>query len=181
MRVSTTDMKQQRSLSTNIPLVADHFTPTPINHELLIHMNQSRSMTSNSNNNNKSISMHNHKLVTSSSFIRTASKKRREFGKDKRHAASNATNTHLTAEDYAARAHQVEIDRVLSCSTNSALSRSRSMNSTYDSSRRHRYKYDMLIFDERSQMDQERLLHRPLTKVDQRPLISLTRFASLQK
>jgi hypothetical protein len=29
------------------------------------------------------------KLVTSSSFNRTASKKRREFGKDKRHAASN--------------------------------------------------------------------------------------------
>jgi hypothetical protein len=29
------------------------------------------------------------KLITSSSFNRTASKKRREFGKDKRHAASN--------------------------------------------------------------------------------------------
>jgi hypothetical protein len=39
------------------------------------------------------------KLVTSSSFNRTASKKRREFGKDKRHAASNVGLPHLITTD----------------------------------------------------------------------------------
>jgi len=39
------------------------------------------------------------KLVTSSSFNRTASKKRREFGKDKRHAASNVGLPYLIKTD----------------------------------------------------------------------------------
>jgi len=39
------------------------------------------------------------KLVTSSSFNRTASKKRREFSKDKRHAASNVGLPYLIKTD----------------------------------------------------------------------------------
>jgi len=39
------------------------------------------------------------KLITSSSFNRTASKKRREFSKDKRHAASNVGLPHLIKTD----------------------------------------------------------------------------------
>jgi len=72
--LSNSNMMQQRSLSTNIPVV-DHYKPSPINLSVLV----------NRNNNNK--------LATSSSFTRTASKKRREFGKDKRHASSNVDPT----------------------------------------------------------------------------------------
>jgi hypothetical protein len=80
-------MMQQRSLSTNIPVV-DHYKPSPINLSVLI----------NKNNNNK--------LVTSSSFIRTASKKRREFGKEKRHASSNVDPT---TDEYKTTIHQVKL------------------------------------------------------------------------
>ncbi len=52
------------------------------------------------------------KLVSSSSFNRTASKKRREFGKDKRHAASNVGLPYLTTTDKyqfsSATIHQVQ-------------------------------------------------------------------------
>jgi hypothetical protein len=79
---SNSNMMQQRSLSTNIPLV-DHYTPTPINLLLLPNRNPPNSINKN-------------KLVTSSSFTRTASKKRREFGKDKRNALSNVGLPHTT-------------------------------------------------------------------------------------
>jgi hypothetical protein len=52
------------------------------------------------------------KLVPSSSFNRTASKKRREFGKDKRHATSNVGLPHvITTDEYQFSSpivHQVE-------------------------------------------------------------------------
>ena len=81
--------QQQRSLSTNIPLVEHHPTSTSINHSL------------SSNNNNKSLTNNNNnKLVTSSSsFIRTASKKRREFGKDKRNASSHIGPIHTPTDE----------------------------------------------------------------------------------
>ncbi len=81
-------MMQQRSLSTNIPLV-DHDKPSPMNLSVL----------TNSNNN---------QLVTSSSFIRTASKKRREFGKDKRNASSNVGLPHTTTDEHQTTIHQVK-------------------------------------------------------------------------
>lgn len=74
---SNTPMMQQRSLSTNIPLV-DHDIPTPINLSLV--MNTIRSLPMNNNE----------QLDEASSFTRTASKKRREFSKEKRNVSSNA-------------------------------------------------------------------------------------------
>jgi hypothetical protein len=47
----------------------------------------------------RGLSPRTNKLVTSSSFNRTASKKRREFGKDKRHAASNVGLPYLIKTD----------------------------------------------------------------------------------
>jgi hypothetical protein len=84
-------MMQQRSLSTNIPVV-DHYKPSPINLSIL---------TNPTNNNNK--------LVTSTSFIRTASKKRREFGKDKRYAASNVGVQHSPTDEHQTTVHQVKL------------------------------------------------------------------------
>jgi len=86
-------MMQQRSLSTNIPVV-DHYKPSPINLSVLI----------NTKNNNK--------LVTSSSFIRTASKKRREFGKDKRNASSNVGLSHSPTDEHQTTVHQVKFNEI---------------------------------------------------------------------
>ncbi|CAF1098541.1 unnamed protein product [Adineta steineri] len=91
--LSNSNMMQQRSLSTNIPLV-DHYKPSPINLSVLSNTNQTN------NNTNK--------LSTSSSFTRTASKKRREFGKDKRHAASNVGLPYLIADEQQATIHQID-------------------------------------------------------------------------
>ena len=52
------------------------------------------------------------KLVTSASFNRTASKRRKEFGKDKRHASSNTGLPNvMTPDEYQSPSpiiHQVE-------------------------------------------------------------------------
>ena len=87
---------QQRSLSTNIPLV-EHYKPSPINLSVLPIINQLNPIT----NNNK--------LVTSTSFIRTASKKRREFGKDKRNASSNVGLPYSPTDEHQATVHQVKM------------------------------------------------------------------------
>jgi hypothetical protein len=96
---SNSNMMQQRSLSTNIPVV-EHYKPSPINLTALLNANQ----------------INNNKLVTSTSFIRTASKKRREFGKDKRNAASNAGLPYSPTDEYQPTVHQVNsflINRIL--------------------------------------------------------------------
>jgi hypothetical protein len=72
---------QQRSLSTNIPL-DDHSAINRVNNLLSPNTN-----------------LLNNKLVTSSSFNRSASKRRREFGKDKRHAATNVGLPHFLQTD----------------------------------------------------------------------------------
>jgi hypothetical protein len=72
---------QQRSLSTNIPL-DDRYSTNSVNLLLSPNTNQLGN-----------------RLVTSSSFNRSASKKRREFGKDKRHAASNVGLPYLRTTD----------------------------------------------------------------------------------
>ena len=87
-------MMQQRSLSTNIPFVG-HSKPSPIN----------LSTSKNTNTNN----LTSNKLVTSSSFTRTASKKRREFGKDKKNVSSNFGLPQTTAT-----VHQVKLEREVS-------------------------------------------------------------------
>lgn len=89
---SNSNAMQQRSLSTNIPFV-DHSKPSPINLSVL----------TNPNNNNT-----NNKLVTSTSFIRTASKKRREFGKEKRNVSTNVALSHSPTNEHQTTNHQVK-------------------------------------------------------------------------
>jgi hypothetical protein len=72
--LSKSNKMQQRSLSTNIPL-DDRNT---VNHLLSPNTN----------------------LVTSSSFNRSASKRRREFGKDKRHASSSIGLPYLKTDEH---------------------------------------------------------------------------------
>jgi hypothetical protein len=84
-------MMQQRSLSTNIPVV-HHYKPSPINLSVLTNTN---------NNNNK--------LTASTSFIRTASKKRREFGKDKRNASSNVGLPYSPTDEHQTTMYQVKL------------------------------------------------------------------------
>ncbi|UJR34105.1 hypothetical protein I4U23_021513 [Adineta vaga] len=92
---SHSPMMQHRSLSTNIPFV-DHSKPSPINLSVTSYLNPMNSSTNNSN-----------KLTTSTSFIRTASKKRREFGKDKKHAQSNVGFSSLTNDEHQTNVHQI--------------------------------------------------------------------------
>jgi len=96
-------MMQQRSLSTNIPLV-EHSKPSPMNLSLLPNKNRANSFNNNNNNN---------KLATSPSFTRTASKKRREFGKDKRHASSNVDFPPLIIDEHQTTVHQVKSKDIL--------------------------------------------------------------------
>lgn len=92
--------KQQRSLSTNIPLVENHLISPPINH---------LPISSLSSSNNKSLTNNNKLITSSSSFIRTASKKRREFGKDKRHVSSQLDKISLpTVESSSITVEQVK-------------------------------------------------------------------------
>lgn len=81
-------MMQQRSLSTNIPVV-DHDRPSPMNLSVLM---------------NTTI---NKILPGSVSFTRTASKKRREFGKDKKHASSNVDSSSTNVDEQHPNVHQV--------------------------------------------------------------------------
>ncbi len=90
---------QQRSLSTNIPVV-DHDKPSPINLSVL-----NNSIPSNSINNKFSIS--------TSTFNRTASKKRREFGKDKQHASANVDPS--TTDEHQSTIHQVKKKKFFLC------------------------------------------------------------------
>lgn len=83
-------MMQQRSLSTNIPVV-DHDRPSPMNISALI---------------NTTIN----KIIPSSvSFTRTASKKRREFGKDKQHASVNVDSFPINVDEQQPSIHQVKL------------------------------------------------------------------------
>ena len=82
-------MMQQRSLSTNIPVV-DHDRPSPMNLSVLV---------------NTTI---NKLIPLSVSFTRTASKKRREFGKDKRHASVNVDSLPINIDEQRPKIHQVE-------------------------------------------------------------------------
>ena len=96
---SNTPMMQQRSLSTNIPLV-DHDMPTPMNLSLLSKTNRSQPINNH------------HQLIEEASFTRTASKKRREFGKEKRNVSSNAgVSPSPSAEHSLGTVQQVRVHR----------------------------------------------------------------------
>jgi hypothetical protein len=83
---------QQRSLSTNIPVV-DHYKPSPINLSVLINPKPFNSLNNKFN-------------ISTSTLSRTASKKRREFGKDKRQASANADPS--TTDERQTTVHQVK-------------------------------------------------------------------------
>lgn len=95
---SNSNMIQHRSLSTNIPLV-DHDMPSPMNLSTI-------------NKTSPTSSIHT-KLVASSSFTRTASKKRREFSKDKRNVSTNvdAWKNSTPFDGYLPIVHQVKTKR----------------------------------------------------------------------
>lgn len=93
--LSNSNVIQQRSLSTNIPLV-ENYQPTPINVPTAINTNQD------SNNNNY------YKITSSPSFTRTASKKRREFGKEKRNVSTNVSISHPANDDQETVFYQVK-------------------------------------------------------------------------
>ncbi|CAF1273526.1 unnamed protein product [Adineta ricciae] len=95
-------LMQNRSLSTNIPFV-DHSKPSPINLSAAFNSNPMNQLNNHHNHNNNN----SNKLSTSSSFIRTASKKRREFGKDKKHASSNASLPPLINDERQITVHQI--------------------------------------------------------------------------
>ncbi len=88
---SNSHMMQQRSLSTNILLV-NHDKPSPINISVLTNRHST-----------------NNKLVTSTSFTRTASKKRREFGKEKRNVSSNVDPSYPITDEHQTTVHQVKL------------------------------------------------------------------------
>ncbi|CAF4655691.1 unnamed protein product [Rotaria sp. Silwood1] len=90
---SNSNMMQQRSLSTNIPLV-QNLKPNRINLLVLPNTDQANSI-----NNNK--------IVSSESFIRTASKRRREFGKDKRNVSSNVIPSHMISDEQQTKVYQI--------------------------------------------------------------------------
>lgn len=83
-------MMQQRSLSTNIPVV-DHDRPSPMN--LTVLMNTTLQKI----------------LPVSVSFTRSASKKRREFGKDKKPASSNVDSLPTNDDEQQPNVHQVDL------------------------------------------------------------------------
>ncbi|CAF3250948.1 unnamed protein product [Rotaria socialis] len=96
--LSKSSMLQQRSLSTNIPLV-ENYTTNRTNCSQLSNTDQTNLNSGNDYD-------YNYKIVQSPSFTRTASKKRREFSKDKRNASSNATISHTTTDKYQALVYQ---------------------------------------------------------------------------
>lgn len=105
--------KQQRSLSTNIPLVENHLISPPINH---------LPISSLSSSNNKSLTNNNKLITSSSSFIRTASKKRREFGKDKRHVSSQLDKISLpTVEPSSITVEQINETTIKSPTSSASL------------------------------------------------------------
>ncbi|CAF0802048.1 unnamed protein product [Rotaria sordida] len=96
-KLSNSHMMQQRSLSTNIPLVENH-KPNPMNLSIFPNINQTYLNHNNTDN---------HKIISSSSFIRSASKKRREFSKDKRNTSSNVIPSHIATDEYPTKVYQI--------------------------------------------------------------------------
>ena len=93
---------QQRSLSTNIPLV-HHEIPIPLNIPITSTSNQSNA----GKNNKMTISISSSSSPMSSSFNRTASKKRREFGKEKKNVSSNIEKVSSPTDEQPPNIHQV--------------------------------------------------------------------------
>jgi hypothetical protein len=129
---------QQRSLSTNIPVV-DHYKPSPINLSVLIKPNPLNTIT-------------NKFIISNSTINRTASKKRREFGKEKRQVSANVNPT-TTNEEYKSTVHQVKKSTMLLfLHKNIHLMFIRLMKSKQNLL--HHYRFDILIFVEQNPMKQ---------------------------
>lgn len=91
-------MIQQRSLSTNIPLVE---TYRPNLHSISVSLDTNQSDLNDDDRG----------MVTSTSFTRTASKKRREFSKDKRHDSSIADFPNISTNEHSTLVYHVRPNR----------------------------------------------------------------------